>query len=40
MLLQAYMRLSIRGSPARISCSYALLPPFLREIRIKNLRLG
>jgi glycogen debranching enzyme len=40
MLLQACMGLSIRGSPAQVSFSYPLLPPFLQEIRIKNLRVG
>jgi glycogen debranching enzyme len=40
MLLQACMGLSIRGSPAQISFSYALLPPFLQQVRIKNLRVG
>jgi glycogen debranching enzyme len=40
MLLQACMGLPIRGSPAQVSFSYPLLPPFLQEIRIKNLRVG
>jgi glycogen debranching enzyme len=40
MLLQACMGLSIRGSPAQVSFAYALLPPFLQQVRIKNLRVG
>jgi glycogen debranching enzyme len=40
MLLQACMGLSIHGSPAQISFSYPLLPPFLQEIRLKNLQVG
>jgi len=40
MFLQACLGLSIRGTPARISFSYSLLPAFLREIRLKNLRVG
>jgi glycogen debranching enzyme len=40
MLLQACMGLSIRGSPAQISFAYSLLPPFLQQVRIKNLRVG
>jgi hypothetical protein len=40
MLLQACLGLSIRGTPSRVSFSYSLLPAFLREIRLKNLRVG
>jgi glycogen debranching enzyme len=40
MLLQVCMGLSIRGSPAQISFSSPLLPPFLREVQIRNLRVG
>lgn len=40
MLLQACTGLSIHGSPPQISFSYPLLPPFLREVQIKQLRVG
>lgn len=40
MLLQACLGLSIRGHPAQISFSYPLLPEFLPEVRIRNLRVG
>ncbi len=40
LLLQACLGLSVRGHPPLISFSYPLLPPFLREVRIKNLRVG
>ena len=40
MLLQACLGLSIRGSPPQISFSRPLLPPFLQEVQIKNLRVG
>jgi glycogen debranching enzyme len=40
MLLQACMGLSIRGSSAQVGFSHSLLPPFLQEIRIKNLQVG
>jgi glycogen debranching enzyme len=38
LLLQACLGLSIRGQPPLISFSYPLLPPFLEEVRITNLR--
>jgi glycogen debranching enzyme len=40
MLLQACLGLSVRGHPPQISFSYPLLPPFLQEVSIKNLRVG
>jgi glycogen debranching enzyme len=40
MLLQACLGLSIRGSPPQVSFSRPLLPPFLQEVQIKNLRVG
>ena len=32
--------LSVRGQPPQITFSYPLLPPFLHEVSIKNLRVG
>jgi glycogen debranching enzyme len=40
LLLQACLGLSVRGHPPQISFAYPLLPPFLREVHIKNLRVG
>jgi hypothetical protein len=40
MLLQAALGLRIEGSSSRISFSYPLLPDFLKEIRLLNLRVG
>jgi glycogen debranching enzyme len=40
LLLQACLGLSVRGHPPQISFSYPLLPPFLKEVSIKNLRVG
>jgi glycogen debranching enzyme len=40
LLLQACLGLSVRGHPPQISFSYPLLPPFLREVSINNLRVG
>jgi glycogen debranching enzyme len=40
LLLQACLGLSVRGHPPQISFSYPLLPPFLQEVSIKNLRVG
>jgi glycogen debranching enzyme len=40
LLLQACLGLSVRGHPPQISFSYPLLPPFLQEVYIKNLRVG
>jgi glycogen debranching enzyme len=40
MLLQACMGLSMRASPPQISFSYPMLPLFLEEVEIRNLRVG
>jgi glycogen debranching enzyme len=40
LLLQACLGLSVRGDPPQVSFSYPLLPPFLQEVSIKNLRVG
>jgi glycogen debranching enzyme len=40
LLLQACLGLSVRAHPPQISFSYPLLPPFLQEVRIKNLQVG
>jgi glycogen debranching enzyme len=40
LLLQACLGLSVRGHPPQVSFSYPLLPPFLQEVHIKNLRVG
>ena len=40
LLLQACLGLSVRNHPAQVSFSYPLLPPFLEEVRIQNLRVG
>ena len=40
LLLQACLGLSVSNYPAQVSFSYPLLPPFLEEVRIKNLRVG
>src|SRR5262249_55845886 len=40
VLLQACLGLSLRASEPRICFSYPLLPPFLREVRIRNLQVG
>jgi glycogen debranching enzyme len=40
MLLQATLGLSISAPEARISFHYPLLPPFLKEVQIRNLRVG
>jgi glycogen debranching enzyme len=40
LLLQACLGLSVRGDPPQISFSYPILPPFLQEVSIKNLRVG
>lgn len=40
MLLQACLGLELRGSAAQVSFSYSVLPEFLQEVRIKNLRVG
>jgi hypothetical protein len=40
MLLQAFLGLSVRGHPPQVSFAGPLLPPFLQEVRIKNLRVG
>jgi glycogen debranching enzyme len=40
LLLQSCLGLSIDGRGARISFAEPILPPFLQEVRIKNLRAG
>jgi glycogen debranching enzyme len=40
LLLQACLGLAVRNYPPQISFSYPLLPPFLQEVHIKNLRAG
>jgi glycogen debranching enzyme len=40
LLLQACLGLSVRSHPSQVSFSYPLLPPFLEEVRIQNLRVG
>jgi glycogen debranching enzyme len=40
MLLQACLGLVLRGPGAQVSFSYPVLPEFLQEVRIKNLRVG
>jgi glycogen debranching enzyme len=40
LLLQACLGLTVRDYPPQISFSYPFLPPFLEEVRIKNLRVG
>jgi glycogen debranching enzyme len=40
LLLQACLGLSVLGHPPQISFSYPILPPFLQEVCIKNLRVG
>jgi glycogen debranching enzyme len=40
LLLQACLGLSVRNYPAQVNFSYPVLPPFLEEVRIKNLRVG
>jgi glycogen debranching enzyme len=40
LLLQACLGLSVQGHPPRISFSYPILPTFLQEVCIKNLRVG
>ena len=40
MLLQATLGLSISAPEARIRFHYPLLPPFLKEVQVRNLRVG
>jgi glycogen debranching enzyme len=40
LLLQACLGLSVRGPSSQISLAYPMLPPFLQEVIIKNLRVG
>jgi glycogen debranching enzyme len=40
MLLQACLGLSIRGHLDQVSFAYPMLPEFLSEVRIRNLRVG
>jgi glycogen debranching enzyme len=40
LLLQACLGLTIRAAESQLLFSYPLLPDFLREVRIKNLRVG
>jgi len=40
LLLQACLGLSVRGHSSQISLAHPLLPPFLQEVSIKNLRVG
>jgi glycogen debranching enzyme len=40
LLLQACLGLNVRTTEAQITFSYPLLPPFLREVLIRNLRVG
>jgi glycogen debranching enzyme len=40
LLLQACLGLSVRAHPPQVSFSYPLLPPYLQEVCIKNLRVG
>jgi glycogen debranching enzyme len=40
MFLQACLGLSINASESRVYFHYPLLPPFLKEVRLRNLRVG
>ncbi|HJT76474.1 MAG TPA: amylo-alpha-1,6-glucosidase [Gemmataceae bacterium] len=40
MLLQSALGLSINAPEARICFHYPLLPPFLKEVQVRNLRVG
>jgi glycogen debranching enzyme len=40
LLVQACLGLSIQGQESQISFSYPVLPEFLSQVRIKNLRVG
>jgi glycogen debranching enzyme len=40
LLIQSCLGLSVRGTEPQVHFSFPLLPPFLREVRILNLRVG
>jgi glycogen debranching enzyme len=40
MLLQACLGLELRGPAAQVSFSHSVLPEFLQEVQIKNLKVG
>jgi glycogen debranching enzyme len=40
LLLQACLGLEVKGPEAQVCFSYPCLPPFLKEVRIRNLKVG